>query len=238
MRQLNKNWITEHHIDFEYKKYVLLAYLQHVSGHFTEQRLYPYLADLIEHYRDLRLLKDNKDQLYQQFPERLNGARLEEFRLVYEKLVRDDHLMQELNSIIDFSLPQMEQALRDGKKIYDFVEEHCRIFPVGLVPLNKDAGYIFLRSGETSETVVYEYHLSLFEGPHERFRGIHVGYVTTYEKGLMNTYESIKTDLLRFHRRLPNPAAYVIESDFKVPFDETFLPIAKRALVRALTAAA
>lgn len=238
MQQLNKNWITENHIDFEYKKYLLLGYLQHVSGQFTEQRLYPYLADLIEHYRDLRLLKDNKDQLYQQFPERINAARLEEFRLVYEKLVRDDHLMQELNSIIDFSLPQLEQSLREGKKVYDFVEEHCRIFPVGLVPLHKDAGYIFLRAGEKADTVVYEYQLSIFESPHERFRGIHVGYVATYEKGLLNTYESIKSDLLRFHRDLPNPAAYVIESDFVLPFDETFLPIAKRTLVRALTAAA
>jgi len=238
MRQLNKNWITEHHIDFEYKKYLLLAYLQHVSGQFTEQRLYPHLADLIEHYRDLRQLKDNKNQLYQQFPERLNGARLEEFRLVYEKLIRDDNLMQELNSIIDFSLPQMELALREGKKIYDFVEEHCRIFPVGLLPLNKDAGYIFLRAGDISDTIVYEYQLSIYESPHERFRGIQVGYIATYEKGLLNTYESIKSDLLRFHRNLPNPAAYVIESEFMLPFDETFLPIAKRALVRALSTAA
>ena len=37
MQFLDKNWITENHIDFEYKKYVLLAYLQHVSEHFTEQ---------------------------------------------------------------------------------------------------------------------------------------------------------------------------------------------------------
>ena len=57
-------------------------------------------------------------------------------------------------------------------------------------------------------------------------------------KGTLNTYESIKSDLLRFHRNLPNPAAYVIESEFLLPFDETFLPIAKRALVRALSTAA
>ena len=39
MEFLNKNWITENQIDFEYKKYMLLAYLQHVSENFTDKRL-------------------------------------------------------------------------------------------------------------------------------------------------------------------------------------------------------
>ena len=85
MQFLNKNWITENQIDFEYKKYVLLAYLQHVSENFTEYRLYPYLSDLIEHYRNLKSLKDNKNHLYNLFPERMKGADLEQFKLIYEK---------------------------------------------------------------------------------------------------------------------------------------------------------
>ena len=41
MATLSENWITENHIDFEYKKYVLLGYLQKVKEHFNEQKLYP-----------------------------------------------------------------------------------------------------------------------------------------------------------------------------------------------------
>ena len=50
MDKLSENWITEKHIDLEYKRYVLLAYLQHVSEQFEEVRLYPALSELVNHY--------------------------------------------------------------------------------------------------------------------------------------------------------------------------------------------
>jgi len=231
---LNKNWITENHIDFEYKKYVLLAYLQHVSENFTEHRLYPYLSDLVEHYRNLRTLKDNKQQLFTHFPERMIKADLEQFKFIYEKMVEDDQLMQEIENIISFSLPQIEAYLRDGKKIYDLIEERLKIYPIGVIPLNSDSGYVFLVGGTSTDTKVYEFQVSIFENPVERYRGIHLNYVTTYEKNLLSTFESIKLDLIRFNRNLPNPATYVIETDMSIPFEETFLPVAKRTLVKMI----
>ena len=39
MKQLNPNWLTEGWVDFEYKKYLLLAYLQKVSIDFDERKL-------------------------------------------------------------------------------------------------------------------------------------------------------------------------------------------------------
>ena len=67
MPSLSTNWITEKHIDFEYKKYVLLAYLQHVSAHFTENKLYPDLSELITHYRNVLSLKENKQTMFDSF---------------------------------------------------------------------------------------------------------------------------------------------------------------------------
>src|SRR4051812_9792108 len=221
MQYLNKNWITENQIDFEYKKYVLLAYLQHVSENFTEYRLYPYLSDLIEHYRNLKSLKDNKHNLYNMFPERMKGADFEQFRLIYEKMVEDDALMQEIESILDFSIPQMEVYLKEGKKIYDFIEEKLKIFPIGVILLNSESGYLFLKQATSIDTRVYEFQISIFENPVEKYRGIHLAYLRTYEKSLMNTYEAIKSDLLSFNKHLPNPATYVIETDMSLPFDET-----------------
>ncbi len=60
MATLNKNWITEKAIDFEYKKYILLAYLKQVSQNFEENKLYPSLAELIGHYKLLISIKENK----------------------------------------------------------------------------------------------------------------------------------------------------------------------------------
>ena len=232
MESLSKNWITENHIDFEYKKYVLLAYLQHVSDNFTEQRLYPFLSDLVEHYRNLKILKDNKKNLFESFPGHATRVDFEQFKMVYEKLAEDDSLILEIESIVDYSIPQMEFYLKEGKKIYDYIEDHLKISSVGIVPLNNEYGYLFLKLGNVADTKVYEYHISIFENPAERYRGIHVQYLASYEKSLLNTFESIKSDLLTYNKSLPNPATYVIETEMIIPFDETFLPMAKRALVK------
>jgi len=238
MESLSRNWITEKYIDFEYKKYMLLAYLQHVSESFSDKRLYPYLSDLVEHYRSLKRIKDNKKNLFEKFPERMSGADIEQFRLIYEKMVEDDALMQEVESIIDYSMPQMEIYLKEGKKIYDFIEERLKIYPVGIVPLNNESGYLFLKLKFDNETKVYEYQITFFENPDEKFRGIHMNYVGSYEKNLLNTFEAIKSDLLRFNKALPNPATFVIETELVIPFDETFLPMAKRSLVKRIAGAA
>jgi hypothetical protein len=44
MNQLNRDWLTQGLIDFEYKKYVLLGYLKTVKGSFSRVELYPFMA--------------------------------------------------------------------------------------------------------------------------------------------------------------------------------------------------
>jgi len=232
MTSLSKNWITEKLIDFEYKRYLLLAYLQQVSEHFGEARLYPSLSELIEHYKNVVALKENKKSLYDSFPERMSSADLSNFRLIYEKILADDQLMQEIENIVDFSIPQFEKYLADGKKIYDMIEVNLHIAPVGIMPLNPSEGYILLKNGGTSETQVYEYQISIFEQSTEKYRGIYTSYVCSYEKTLTNTFENIKSDLIRYHKKLPNPATYVIEAELQLPLEETLLPMAKRTLVK------
>ena len=233
-QRLSDNWITTNHIDFEYKKYILLAYLQHVNDCFEETKLYPALSELVKHYRNLVALRDQKNSLYNSFPEKLNSADLQNFKLVYEKLSNDDRLMVELESIINFSIPQFEQHLAEGQKIYDFIESKLNIYPIGIVPLHTDAGYLLLKNGDKNETVVFEYQITIFDQPTERYRAIGVQYVNSFEKTLRNTYENIKSDLLRYNKNLPNPATYVIESELTLPFEDTLLPLAKRTLVKYL----
>lgn len=232
METLNKNWITENHIDFEYKKYVLLAYLQHVKKEFDESRIYPSLAELINHYSNLLAIKSNKENLAGAFPRKMTGIDGETMKVAYERLLEDDSLMKEIENIIEYSLPRFESSVKEGKEIYDYVEDKMHLFPVGVVPLHNDYGYMLLRNGAKSETRVYEYQVTLFEQPNERYRGINTQFLRSFEKNLSNTYENIKTEMLKENKTLANPATYVIESEVNVPLDETLMPIAKRLLVR------
>ena len=56
MGTLSENWLTEDIMDFEYKKYIVLGYLQNVETHFNEQKLYPDFAELIAHYKNLDII--------------------------------------------------------------------------------------------------------------------------------------------------------------------------------------
>lgn len=238
MKTLSETWFAEGYIDFELKKYTLLAYLQQVNQYFTESKLYPQLSDVIFHYNNLQALKENKKFLQEQFPKKLTGIQIEKLQLLYEQIIGDDEMMQELEDIISFSAEKLKTAISSGTEIYEFVEDKLNIFPVGLVPLDTNEGYFFLSEGTYRNTLVYQYRLSFFEKHDEKYRAIRTEYVNEWERNIVNTYENIKAELLRNKRDMPNPAVYSIETELTLPISETLLPVAKRSLVRYISKAA
>jgi hypothetical protein len=238
MKTLSETWFAEGYIDFELKKYTLLAYLQQVSGYFNESKLYPQLSDVIFHYNNLQALKENKKFLQEQFPKKLTGVQIEKLQVLYEQIIEDDEMMQELEDIISFSAEKLKTTISSGTEIYEFVEDKLNIFPVGLVPLDTNEGYFFLSEGSYRQTLVYQYRLSFFEKHDEKYRAIRTEYVNEWERNMVNTYENIKAELLRNKKDLPNPAVYSIETELSFPISETLLPVAKRSLVRYISKAA
>ena len=238
MKELSKNWFIEGSIDFEYKKYILLAYLQEINRHFDKSRLYPNLSDLIFHFNNLLYFKNNKSMLQQAFPQRLTKADIEAVKLTYEKIVEDDSSMQQIEQIISYALSEMDPAIQTGKEIYDFVESRLNIDPVGIVPLQPYQGYFTLQNGKDKTNWIYEYQITIFENKDDKYRGINVNFIETYEQSIANTPESLKLNLIRRNSNLPNPAVYYVYTDINFPLEQTLLPVAKRSLVKYISSAA
>lgn len=236
MKTLSKNWLTEHVIDAEYKRYVLLAYLADVHQNFDERKLYPHFSELIDHYNQLVALKENTQNLYNAFPEQAKQLDMENLRINYEKIVQNDKLMAELEEIIDFSIPQFHHYLKAGKEIYDYIESRLRVEPVGVVPLYTNEGYMFVLYPNSHETAVYEYQITIYTEKEEKYRALYTTHIATYNRSIINTPEHMKIELIRAIPKLPNPAVFAIESEIELPYLETYLPIAKRALVKKLAA--
>lgn len=238
MEQLKENWLTEGLIDFEYKKYLLLAYLKKVKDSFTRVELYPFLSDLVFHYRNLLALKENKTLIFDRFPKRLSMENLKNLEVNYRQIIEDDAVMKEIESIIEFSLPQLKSSLDEGSFIYEYVESHCTISPVGLTSLYANEGYLFIAQPPEKETDVYRYQITIFDNSNEKMRGIHARHVMTARRSFTNTYEQIKLSLIKRYADLPNPSAYLVLSKFRFPFLQTLMPIAKRLLIKHVTPAA
>ena len=237
MENLKENWLTDGLIDFEYKKYILLAYLQSVKDSFTRVELYPFLSDLVFHYRNLMSLKENKSMINDRFPKQISLEHLKNLELNYKQMIEDDAIMKEIESIIQFSIPQLKTFLDEGSFIYEYVQSKCEIAPIGLTSLYANEGYLFISQPPERETEVYRYQITIFDNSNEVLRGIHTKYVAKEEKTLTNTYEQMKLRLIREFTDLPNPATYLVLSKLKFPFTQTLMPVAKRLLVKQISAA-
>ena len=161
MMNLSETWFVEGNIDFESKKYLLMAYLQQISTQFNEQKLYPHLADAIFHYNNIVAFKENKRFLQQQFPKRLTGIQIQKLEILYEEMIADDELMSELEDITLYASHKIKKTIDIGTEIYHQVEENLSITPIGILPLQNTEGYFLLSHAGYRYTRVYHYYLSI-----------------------------------------------------------------------------
>src|SRR5262252_5812881 len=131
MKSLSETWFADGYIDFELKKYTLLAYLQEVNKYFNENKLYPQLADVIFHYNNIVAFRENKKFLQEQFPKKLTGMQLQKLQLLNEELI------EELEDIIRYAEEKMHGTITSGTEIYEFVEDKLKISPIGITPLEQ-----------------------------------------------------------------------------------------------------
>ena len=233
MAELKQDWLTDGHIDFEYKKYMLLAYMQNVGLEFDAKKLYPKFSELVEHYRNLEILKEKKKIALNNFPKEISKLDLEKFKIEYKTIVQDDDLIREIDEIISFAIPEFRSKMSLGKELYEEVEDKVEIFPIGLLPLEVENGYFMLSDYMKRMINVYYYNITIFESALEKLRGIHTTLISQYEMTISNTYQNIKYELIKDSRQMP--AMYALEFKESFPLTETMLPVAKRMLVRYVT---
>jgi hypothetical protein len=234
MDSLSKDWITEGTLDFEYKKYILLAYLQHCRGAFEKKVLYPPLGELIEHHRNLVELNQTILQWKQNFPKNLSGLDTERGNLIYESTIQEDHYFSTVTDIVEYAIPTLRGALDEGKQIYEEVEQHIELVPLGVIPVYRDEGYLLVQPDMTDEVSVYNYRLSVITGLGENFRALEMNWIYNDKRSIAHTYESIKSELIHRFSQLPNPATFLCRSRGWLPLKETILPVTRRVLLKQL----
>ncbi len=231
MRDLNNNWITEGLLDFEYKKYILLAYLQSCRESFNETKLYPPLADLVRHYHNLHELNQSLEQLQNNFPKDITGFDFSKLTIDYERQKMDDENVKTLCNIMEFALPTIKNTIGEGKEIYEIVENNIEIQPLGIMPTYNQEGYLLIHEDTTADVHIYQYQHSIIVSAQENMRSLTLNYIYKESKSIANTFEQMKLNLIRQFKELPHPATYLCISKLKFPLLETLLPVTKRVLL-------
>ena len=154
---------------------------------------------------------------------------------LYESMIEDDSMMQELEEIIAYAANKMKHTITNGTEIYEFVETKLNIEPIGIMPLDHKEGYFFLCGGNAGNTHVYQYRIGIFEKHDEKYRSMVTDYIATWQRSIVNSHHNIKAELIRNRSFMSNPAVYAVETPLTFPLEETLLPIAKRSLVRYIS---
>src|SRR5690606_35508247 len=144
----------------------------------------------------------NKRLLQNQFPKELSQVNLEELELVYKQMLQDNDVMAELEQIVNYSIGKMKKAIDSGTAIYELVEQQLHMEPVGILPLYKNEGYLLLRYNHRNEVKAYNYAISLLQNSDANFMALKLDYIDSYTKNFTNSYESIKTQIIRNIRTL------------------------------------
>ncbi len=234
MTSLNSNWVTEGLFDLEYKKYLLLAYLQSINKQFDEKKIYPFLIDLMAQYNNLISLKEKKKIADDNLPKNISKLDLEQFKIEYEQIMHDNEHLDVIINIVNYAIPRIAGHIDIAKEIYNHVDNEIFIETVGLIPIYTDAGYLLFRTNNYNSTEVFFYELSIIESQYEKYRGLKTWFVDSYPNKIFNYNEAIKSDLIRKNKKLPNPATYVINCNLICPFAETIFPVAKKRFVKFL----
>lgn len=234
MTNLKKDWITDGLIDFEYKKYVLLAYLRHVEQNFDQTKLFPFLTELIKHYQDAKILKDKKQSIQSEMPREISRLDLSKLEIIYKDLNESDELLKDIEEIVDYALPTMRSTLSKGKEIHEWVESELKIDPIGIIPMYKDEGYVMLEIGNSKLTDIFQYQVKKFIMFNEQVRGVYFKFIDRVSRGVGDTFEQIKLQLIRSYKVLPNPATFLIHGELPLPMEETVIPMSKKLVLKTV----
>lgn len=235
MITLPKNWMTEGLIDFEYKKYQLLAYLKEANKELKHFKLYPILSDLIDHHRLANEIQSGKLELWKLFPKQLDSIDFKQFSLNFSDKIKEDSIMEEVSKINDFALSRLSSQIEEGMAIYDFVEEQIEFDPVGILPIYNQEGFILLSQENNPDVYAFRYKTNLLQFAGEKFRSIAVWMIRQFKKSLTYTLERIKMELVKEIKELPNPATWSLHSRQNLPVEQTLVPIGKRLILKAVT---
>lgn len=238
MDKLHEDWLTRDLVDFEYKKYILLAYIKNVKNQFNDRILYPFMSDLVFHYNNLLALQKNKKLIYENFPKEVSRADFERLKINYRQIIQDGDLMNTIEDILNFALPRFQEGVEEGAGLYENIAHQIRIEPIGISPLYKNEGYLLMFTNQQTSVHIYHYKITVFHQTDESYRAIRTQMLDTTHWSLSNSFEQIKKTLVANNKDLPNPATFLAVSEKAYPIEPTLLPITKRLLVQHIGNAA
>lgn len=235
--ELSLDLFTQVHSDVEKRQYRIMAALKEIADDYRRNRIYPHLAHLAGLHNTLEDIRTRLADLRSKFPKRIKKIDFVNREIEHEIVFVDGSDVAKVEELIEWALPLIKARIEEGKTIYEYVDEEIRISEVGIVPHYRDEGYFFVPDNEEARLVLFQYEMSIFHSAEDRYRSLKTRFLKEVEQDrVLLSPNSIKLELIRERRELPNPATYEFQTELQFPFRETIFPVVKRKLMQQLSA--
>ena len=236
--KLDNNWYSQGWIDFELKKYKLLAYLQKADAFFKQSKLFPVLSELIQHYNHLNSYKNNQNDLEKKLQKEIESIDLKKMKIIFKNHHFYDKFVDEIMRIIHFAQKEIKKSIEHGEELYHHLNSKITFDTVGLIPFYNKEGYIIVSRKSDENLKVYRYHYCSIQQENDLFYNLKTNKITQEFNTMSNSLSNIKLQLIKTYKDLPNPATYSLHSHLKISYEHSILPIAKRWLIKEIASAA
>jgi len=161
---LTKNWLIEDPIDFEYKKYLLLAYEKKTRGRFRDRLLYPDFTDIIANKNYIDVFLDNINT-FENGKKEIIGLDITEQKIMYRTLLNDLSL-GDIRETAEFGKNIFDNLFLIYSKLYDEVDSFIKINGNIISQFSVYVGYIIIN---TDHNYYYQYLIDKKFTPEEMY---------------------------------------------------------------------
>lgn len=229
---METDWLLKDPIDFEHKKYVLLAYFKKIDEQLKENKLYPTFIELSLHLASLQTL--TKEHVVLSTDKKFTSC--DDEVLLKELTAKSmpnfvDEDLKELNKIIKHSSDKFLEYFNIVKAywsmIYDAIDIKLRRNKKNL---NSSKGYLVYNENETDNIYVWEYYINVdslsVDEYNLRLYLIYEG--NKKEISLNKVIENNSSFQLKDKKNVP---VFEFRSKVTYPLYETLLPLFKRKML-------
>ena len=231
--ELDPEWIYQDPIDFEHKKYKLLAYLQKCDKRFDELKIYPDFVELSLHLANLQSISKEKTMLTTKKKFKSCDDEILFKELIPKKIPKlDDAEQLEIDKTVRYSGEKIYEAFNIAKSIWTIAQDAISV----QIKKNKDRledgmGYIYFRRRSDEKLLVWEYEIKK-EADYELSTKAYLNLIfsgSSDEKTFTDIIEEKSTwNHTEYFKDIP---VFEVKSSQEFPFEETFIPMMKRQLM-------
>ena len=224
-KQLNPDWFfSPGPIDFEYKSYILLDYLQDVDKMFEMNMLYPVFSDIEFHLKNLESFRTTRELIVNR-TKSIRKVDFDKMTILYD--MPDDTVnFMNVNKTVFFAEAKFQEYYNKGKKIYQEIDNNIHMKFIGIVPNYRDHGFLIINMLDDAR--IYKYEIGKVYLENQNY--IILDEIDIQRISLMNTYENIKQGLLKKYTNYSNPAVLAAEIYKTYPIKEGIIPVTRRKL--------